>query len=212
VKDYGARPEKVHVIPFGANLDRPPERAEVSLAIGSRAQEWFDFLFVAVDWHRKGGDLALDVVSRLRASGIDARLTIVGCTPPPGVRGLDFLKCKRVIAQAQQLDALYARSHFFIMPSRAEAFGVVFCEAAAWGVPSLGSRVGGIPSAIVDGQTGKVFALDSFVHDCSKYLLSVLGRHGLYEEMAWGAREGYTHRLNWDRATAELSQLMREAV
>ena len=47
----------------------------------------------------------------------------------------------------------------FVLVSRAsetdvEGFGLVYLEAAAAGVPSLGSRAGGATDAIADGQSG----------------------------------------------------------
>jgi glycosyltransferase involved in cell wall biosynthesis len=48
----------------------------------------------------------------------------------------------------------YAAADLFVLPSRHEPFGLVFVEAAQYGVPSIGTRVGGIPEAIEDGVTG----------------------------------------------------------
>ncbi len=51
-------------------------------------------------------------------------------------------------------------SDVFVMPSRAESvihqegFGIAFVEAAAFGIPGIGSRTGGIPDAVIDGETG----------------------------------------------------------
>ncbi|MGH9499081.1 MAG: oligosaccharide flippase family protein [Terriglobales bacterium] len=48
----------------------------------------------------------------------------------------------------------------FVMPSHVnpsqqhEGFGIVFLEAAACGIPAIGSNAGGIPDAVVDGETG----------------------------------------------------------
>ena len=42
----------------------------------------------------------------------------------------------------------------FVQPSREEAFGLVFLEAGLCAVPSVATRVGGIPDTIVDGVTG----------------------------------------------------------
>lgn len=216
VTDYGADPHKVHVVPFGANLESPPPMAEVEAAIRNRAQKRIDFLTVAVEWHRKGGDISVEVVRRLRADGIDAHLTVVGCNPPGDVRRLDFVDVvgfldKRSAPDRARLDSLYARSHYFIMPSRAEAFGVVYCEAAAWGVPSLGTDVGGIPSAISDGKSGRVFPLDRFPDLCVEYVKQTLRRDGAYDHIARSAFNEFASVLNWDSAARAIVTLLRLA-
>jgi phosphatidylinositol alpha-1,6-mannosyltransferase len=55
---------------------------------------------------------------------------------------------------------LYAATDVFAMPTRnaKESFGLVFIEAAFHAVPSVGTRVGGVPDAIVDGETGLLVA------------------------------------------------------
>jgi phosphatidylinositol alpha-1,6-mannosyltransferase len=55
--------------------------------------------------------------------------------------------------------SILQNSDVFVMPSRvestwAESFGIAFIEAAAFGLPSIGSRTGGISDAVVDGETG----------------------------------------------------------
>ncbi len=55
----------------------------------------------------------------------------------------------------------YNLADVYIMPSReiaaaetVEGFGITFLEANACGIPVIGGRSGGIPDAVVDGQTG----------------------------------------------------------
>jgi phosphatidylinositol alpha-1,6-mannosyltransferase len=55
--------------------------------------------------------------------------------------------------------SLYNLADLFVLltreePPDVEGFGLVFLEAAACGLPSLGGRSGGIPEAIEDGETG----------------------------------------------------------
>ena len=58
-------------------------------------------------------------------------------------------------SQAELVD-LYALASVFAMPSLTEAFGVVYLEAMAAGVPVVGTNVGGIPEIISDRQNGRL--------------------------------------------------------
>ncbi|SDC10257.1 glycosyltransferase family 4 protein [Natrinema hispanicum] len=58
-----------------------------------------------------------------------------------------------------QLRAYYALADLFVMPAEfiegdVESFGLVYLEANAAGTPVIGSNIGGIPTAINDGETG----------------------------------------------------------
>ncbi len=52
------------------------------------------------------------------------------------------------------LRAVYAAADLVAVPSLADNLPNVMLEALACGVPVLGSRVGGIPDAVVEGETG----------------------------------------------------------
>jgi glycosyltransferase involved in cell wall biosynthesis len=51
----------------------------------------------------------------------------------------------------------YAALDVAVLPSEQEGFGRVLLEAAAFGLPSIGSRAGGIGEVIQDGATGWLF-------------------------------------------------------
>jgi glycosyltransferase involved in cell wall biosynthesis len=78
--------------------------------------------------------------ARAAALGVGARLHITGA--------LDDVAAALVAA-----DVLAA-------PSRNEGMGRVLVEAMALGLPVVGTRVGGIPDVIVDGECGRLVAAD----------------------------------------------------
>ena len=54
-------------------------------------------------------------------------------------------------------ESFIAAADILVLPSFREGFGMVLIEAAAMGVPAIGSRIHGISCAVVDGKTGLLF-------------------------------------------------------
>ena len=202
ISQYGADPEKGKVIPFGANIQCERTIADVEQLIASRPKNRCNLLFLGKVWARKGGDTAVAVAQTLNESGLPTTLTLIGSQPPEGtvlppfVRKTGFIN-KSDPAGLKQFNDLIAESHFLILPSRAEAFGIVFCEAASFGVPSLATRAGGIPTAVRDGGNGKTFPLGTPPAEYAAFIRQHFADYASYEALARSAFREYETRLNW---------------
>jgi glycosyltransferase involved in cell wall biosynthesis len=146
--DYGVPAERVAVVGFGANHRAVPAE-----------RDWTSprYLFVGIDWQRKGGPLLLRAFSRVHDAHPDATLDVVGGHPAlgqPGVNGHGVLLQSQAHGHAQ-LAALFARATCLVMPSRVEPFGIAYVEAASAGVPSIGTSVGG-PRDVIGADGGVV--------------------------------------------------------
>ena len=144
VGDYGVSPAKVHVVGIGRNHSPRP---------APRDWDTPRFLFVASDWERKNGDAVVRGFAQLLQRVPNARLDLVGNHPRvggAGVVGHGWLSLANP-AQRRQLDHLFETATCFVMPSWCEPSGIVHVEAAAAGVPSIGSSVGGSGHLIGDG-------------------------------------------------------------
>ena len=215
---YGLPEERVAVVPFGANLTRLPSREVVDASIAARPRDVCRLLWAGVDWERKGGRLAVAIGQSLRDAGVDVELTVVGCTPAergalPGWVEVTGFVSKRDPAGEARLAELFSRSHFFVMPSAAEAYGLVFAEAAAFGVPAVAIATGGVPTIIVDDETGLLGAPGARAESYAARMLALLGDRARYERMAHAARRRAEERLNWDvagsRVLAHLERLVQ---
>jgi len=211
VESYGADPARVHVVPFGANVQAPPADF-IRDAIDARCLAPLKLLFVGREWVRKGADLVLDTCTQLRASGFGVELDLVGIEQPPRqlpewVHNHGLLD-KRDSAQRVRLQELFAHSHFFFVPSLAENYGMVFCEAAAYGLPSLTTNVGGIPTIVRDGVTGYTLPPGTPTDDWAALVAKIIGDPVAYRAMAYASRADYEARLNWDAFGAQLHTIL----
>jgi glycosyltransferase involved in cell wall biosynthesis len=101
-------------------------------------------LFVGLDFDRKGGDILLRATAELREHH-RVRLRVV-TRPEFHVRaaGVEFLgPCGK-----EELAGLYRSSDIFVFPTLFEPFGLVVCEAMAYGLPVVATRVGAIPEIL----------------------------------------------------------------
>jgi glycosyltransferase involved in cell wall biosynthesis len=145
VADYGIDPSKVHAVGIGRNME--------PVAIAGRTWSPASFLFVGIDWELKNGPGVLRAFARLRSEHADARLDIVSAHPPinaPSVYGHGVLRMG-IAEEKAQLERLFENATCLVVPSHREAAGIVYLEAAAAGLPVVGSAAGGGRDLIGDG-------------------------------------------------------------
>ena len=92
---------------------------------------------------------------------------------------------------------MFLESHFLVVPTRAECFGVVFAEAHAFGLPSVSRAIHAVPSIIQDGVTGILQAENDPASSYVARILALTKDRQAYLRMAHSARERYERALNW---------------
>jgi len=169
---HGFPARLVHVIPYGMEVGDNGARAEHAgfvAGVAANLEYW------------KGIDVLLEAARLVRNP---LRLEIYGV-------GSKQAELER---QAEGLDAHFngfvpdplARLDALVQPSRADNLPLAILEAMAAGLPVIGTRVGGIPELVVDGETGLLVAperpdelaaaLDSLATDPERR--AELGRRG----------------------------------
>lgn len=161
----------VHLIASGLLDDYPLLRnrprsifadfvAASAVAAGNPAESE-TVLLVGAPWYLKGADVLVKAFRRLEADFPRARLRLLGHFPDAGPLREMVGDCSRIeimksVSNAEALKIISAAA-VLVLPSRTEGMGRVLLEAMLAGVPVVGSRIGGIPSVIHEGENGFLF-------------------------------------------------------
>ncbi len=143
----GVPEHRIRVLPPGVDLNEwiPGGDRRQETASSDRLR----LLFVGGDFERKGGHLLLDVFRSRFSEQCELNLvTRDSVDVPPGAH------LHRYEANDPKLRALYAQSDLFILPTRAECFGMATVEALASGLPAIVSDCGGARDIVTRDVTG----------------------------------------------------------
>ncbi len=108
-------------------------------------------------------------------------------------------------------DALFELCDLFLMPARqkgadVEGFGLVFLEAALHGKPSIGGRSGGIPEAVIDGETG-VLVNPENADEIADAAVQLLTDDTLRAKLGQQAKTRAQNEFTWDK---QIQPLLRQ--
>ncbi len=213
IEIYGAEEQKVHVVPYGANLENPPAG---ELVLSKKKSDSCRLLFVAVNWQRKGGEIAFETLLKLEELGIQAELTVCGCVPAsnfshPRMKVIPFLN-KNDKIQREKLEKLFMQSDFLLLPTRGDCTPIVFCEASAFGLPVITTNTGGVSGVIRDGENGFMLPFSARGAEYADVIANVYRDDQRYNELVKSSRAAFEERLNWDAWGATVKQLITNLV
>ena len=183
------------VVKMGANIINDP-----ILDLNNKIyNQVINILFVGVDWHRKGGDLVVETMNKLIEKGFNVQLTVIGCIPPVYY---DYIKVipsinKNIDQDKRLFDETLKKAHLFFLPTRAECFGLVFCEANAYGLPVIATKTGGVPSIIKDGVNGYLLSPSETSEEYYRVIKNLIVDTTKFRQMAINARLIYERELSW---------------
>jgi glycosyltransferase involved in cell wall biosynthesis len=208
--------DRIFFVPFGANtVSKPAPKGPKSLPIDP--SQTINFLFVGENWDRKGGQDAVDALSILRSEGYNVRLSIVGASPLIGSLHSDFIHQygflrRDVEAENKRLQQLNEQAHFFIMPTHAECAGIVFAEAASYGLPVVARDVGGTSSMVERNLNAILIGHDDRPNDLADAIRPLLSDPERYRAMSGTSLELFTRRLNWTNAVGQAIRIFEHAL
>ncbi len=201
LQDFKIPVAKIELGRFGANLSDIPEKDYVLNYKNKKNNKFIDLIFVGVNWEGKGGIKAYNCLLEILAKGHEAQLTVVGCTLPkhlqhPNIKNIPFIK-KNTEEGRKQFAKLYLEADFLILPTLVDAYGVVFCEASAYGVINIAANTGGTSSPVKNDENGYLMSPESDGKDYAAKIISVYNNKEKFNSLRVSSRKRYDEVLNW---------------
>ncbi|OGG72665.1 hypothetical protein A3A38_00305 [Candidatus Kaiserbacteria bacterium RIFCSPLOWO2_01_FULL_53_17] len=171
--------------------------------------------------HRKGYDTALRAFIRAKKDIPELRYCIVGAhiDEPKYVQKLMETVRESGVADSvdfvkdisdERLRKLYQNASLFMLTSvneggHFEGFGLVFLEAAAYGLASIGTKGNGIEDAIIDGKTG-ILVPQYDVEATAAAIIRLMRDDELRKRLGAGARR-HAEARTWQIVVREYEEL-----
>jgi len=208
IKDYGCDQAKIHILPFGANLETIPTQLNIEFDI---PQVW-KLLFAAVYWEDKGGERAFNCMKELLDKGHKVELTVLGCIPPtefthPNLKVIPFID-KNALDGQQKMAELFSQHHFLLLPTRFDCTPIVINEASAFGIPSLVARTGGVEGHLKEGINGFTVSYSDEGSEYANKIDHLIHHPEEYLKLRQSTRTLYSEQLNWEKWTEQFKKII----
>lgn len=213
---YGAPENKIALVHNGVDYTAFAKKTEVD---GNRKSDTKQVIAIGRLVKRKGFQDLLHIWPQVLKAHSEAKLMVIG--EGPERKRLDELVKKLDLAESVEIAGavdheilikeLHASS-LFVMPNRTmedgdtEGFGLVFLEAAAAGLASIGGAYGGAGDAIIDGETGRLIdAKNKAV--LAAVVIELLSHPEQRRAMAGRAKE-HARRNDWQMKAQEFMRVV----
>lgn len=181
----------------------PPPPSPAGRASSPKPDEERRLVFLGRLFDLKGCGTLIDAAVRAARALPSVRVTVAGEGPEraslerhaaaiaPAARNLSIRFVGAV--DRSQRDALLADAHALIVPSLwPEPVGMVGLEAAAFGVPAVAFRVGGVPEWLEDGKSGYLAPCEPpFFQPLSDAIVRAVRDPEKHAALSAGARRAY---------------------
>jgi glycosyltransferase involved in cell wall biosynthesis len=196
---------------FDRNRFSLDERVLIRKSLGIQ-DDAFVLIFVGRITADKGVRELLQAFEVLKANSINVHLILVGPFDMDGGVSVNISRVEiekipstHFIGFSEIPERYLAISDVLCLPSYREGFGTVVIEAAAMGVPTVGSDIYGLSDAVVHGETGLLVPLRN-VKELAKAIKQLLTDKLLHTEMAVAAKLRAHTLFDEDVVNAKISE------
>ncbi len=167
------------------------------------------FLYLGRINYEKGIHELISAYKLLERHNLNIKLLLVG--PLDGISEveLSLLISKNSNIQYEKFtdcpQNMFRCSDILVLPSHREGFGVVVIEAAAVGIPTIGSRIYGISDSLIENHTGLMFDMGDH-YDLYLTMLRLVNDSSLRTKLGNSARTRVINNFDSEYVLSEIKQ------
>lgn len=173
-------------------------------------EDHFVFAFIARKTRAKGAIDMLNAFSELAVIFKDVRLLFVGPDEDGEIERLHKTNPELFVnvidvGHVSNHEVYLAVTDVLCLPSYREGFGSIVIDAAAMGVPAIGSRIPGLTDSVVDQRTGMLFPAGDLI-ELVRLMRAFVENPQLGESMGKAAKARVDEFFTADRLYAALKE------
>lgn len=194
----GIDERKVYSVGAGINIDKKK--------IVRKNKTNTKILFVGRDFFRKGGDITFEAFKILKEKYIkEAELYVAGPEEWPLKETCDGVKFLGNISY-DKLSDYFNMCDIFCLPSRFEAYGLVFGEALAYGLPCIARNEFAMKEFIQDSENGYLINDDN-IEELALKMYKLLTNNEIKSNVLEN-QEYYLNKYSWDNVAEKIINIM----
>ena len=180
--------KKFYLLPFGINLKTSINKSNIKQIIKKKQKKKLILVTLSVDWKRKGVDKIIELKKILEFKGLIVKLIIIGAKnfkkyEHKNIDVVPFIN-KNFKGADNKISNLLTKSHFNLLFSSAEAYGIALLEANSRALPNLAFKVGGINNIVKNGFNGRLFNKNEKLDKIAEYVFKIFNNKKKYHKLS----------------------------
>lgn len=187
-KNYLREKNKFRLMRFGPNFKKRYTKSLIKTKINSKQNKVLRLITLSVDWKRKGVRSLIKLKEIIKNKKINVEILIVGSKNKQllnydkDIKIINFIDKNQAYGE-NKISNLLFKSHFHILFSNAEAYGISLIEANMHGLPNITFSTGAINELIINNRNGKKFNHKVNLDIIANYLIKLFKNKKKYKEL-----------------------------
>ena len=197
---------------FGPSFKTSIEKNKINKLILKRSKKKLSLITLSVNWKRKGLDKVIKLNTLLNNKGINSKLTIIGVKnkniKDKNVKIINFVNKNNILGE-KKISKTLLKSHFHILFSKSEAYGVSLVEANSRALPNISFKVGGISHIVKRGINGMLFEKNVNLKIIANYIIKTFHDYKKYNRLSRSSYDEYNNKFSYNKIIPKFIKILK---